>query len=473
MSQQNQYQLEPDSEDVIQVAEFLSFIDRIESILKEISDISKNAKYNIEICETLKKRVFDANLTTAIDFKNKDQEFFNKQNYYYLQNLVLVIRKIKNFIVDVSQVRTLPQSKSIEKTLCREFENCLISLNLLNMIKIIKPLDDEKKHDKEKQLKAAKKSFEEFDDDMNKLQDGILAMVLQIDKLNEKTNIASNEPTQLLKFSDFNETSRKCGRVAKWVDVKNKCREFAFKDISEIIGSVQKQVTILKKLHDCQNIIKFYGITYDGNKWYSVTEWAEYGNLREFYTNHKHLFDTRLKLRISLDIARGLNFLNRLGIVHRDIRAENILVTINETAKLVNFQLCRILRAATFTSREFNRIKSLERVRYCAPELLLETPYLEYDDKCEVYSFGILLWEIIEEKIPYKDCRNTVMIANLMYEEYREPFSENNAIPEKFKNLSLDAVSPNPKSRPEITKMFEILCDCFESFEKSSRTPTH
>jgi hypothetical protein len=126
----------------------------------------------------------------------------------------------------------------------------------------------------------------------------------------------------LLKISDYkqddNEKSRKDGRVTKWFNIRIECDEVAFKIISESEDKdqkvVQNQVAILKELHDCQNIIKFYGITSDGNKRYLVTEWAEYGNLREFYQN-KHDFDLKLKLRISLDIARGLNFLRAVEVI--------------------------------------------------------------------------------------------------------------------------------------------------------------
>ncbi|CAB4388336.1 unnamed protein product [Rhizophagus irregularis] len=52
-------------------------------------------------------------------------------------------------------------------------------------------------------------------------------------------------------------------------------------------------------------------------------------------------FDLRLKLRVSLDIARGLNFLRTVEIMHRDIRAKNVLITINETAKLTNIRSSR------------------------------------------------------------------------------------------------------------------------------------
>jgi serine/threonine protein kinase len=116
-----------------------------------------------------------------------------------------------------------------------------------------------------------------------------------------------------LKISDYVKTgkeSRKGGSVTKWVSVKNKDEEYAFKSISEEDkSSVQNQVIILRELHNWQNIIKFYGLTNDENKWYLVTEWAEHGNLREFYKNNKNSFDPKLKLSISLDIARGLNFL--------------------------------------------------------------------------------------------------------------------------------------------------------------------
>src|SRR6266540_2525282 len=52
----------------------------------------------------------------------------------------------------------------------------------------------------------------------------------------------------------------------------------------------------------------------EGYKWYLVTEWAEFGNLREFYTNYENRFNNKLKLRISLDIVRGLNFLRSVEV---------------------------------------------------------------------------------------------------------------------------------------------------------------
>jgi serine/threonine protein kinase len=134
-------------------------------------------------------------------------------------------------------------------------------------------------------------------------------------------NVFQVHPLKLSNYErDDSKEPRKRGRVTKWYNIKIKCEEFAFKIISdkEDQSMVQNQVTIFKELHDWQNIIKFYGLVSDENKWYLVTEWAEYGNLREFYTNYKDRFDLKLKLRMSLDIARGLNFLRTVEVNHNN-----------------------------------------------------------------------------------------------------------------------------------------------------------
>ncbi|PKC05158.1 kinase-like protein [Rhizophagus irregularis] len=263
-------------------------------------------------------------------------------------------------------------------------------------------------------------------------------------KFKGQTKISDVFQVHPLEFSDYerddNEKPRKNGRVTKWYEKTNKGAEFAFKTISggEDEVTVQKQVAILKELHDWQNIIKFHGMISDGNQWYLVTEWAERGNLREFYQN-KNDFDLKSKLRISLDIARGLNFLRTVEIFHRDIRAENILITLNETAKLANFKLIRSQpggQAICFPNL------NLDQTRYCAPELLEGVLNYKHEQRCgEVYSFGILLWEIAEERIPHQGINGIRdIIDKVCNKKYREPFSENSQMPEEFKQLEIEGM---------------------------------
>ncbi|GBC09495.1 hypothetical protein RclHR1_08900009 [Rhizophagus clarus] len=489
------------AETAVSFTKFLPIISEIGNIFNEIVDLVEAAEHNKRTCKILKDRVYAIELI-VLDLKvqREDNEvFLNNKNYLYLQNLTNIIVRIRKFISEISQMKTLIKyikAKNIKKTfieLCEEFDDCVNVLSFSINVKIADELaqlkvdqDDLVKYLQE-MVAGIKADVNHIDYDTNEIEDYLenlsnqfSSTVVKVNVMNNTMEKLMNEPSQNqtkidnifqvhpLELSDYekddSEKPRKNGRVTKWYNVINKDEEVAFKSISEKEDKiiVQNQVTILKELHNWENIIKFYGIISDGNKWYLIVEWAECGNLREFYQN-KDNFDLKLKLRISLDIARGLNFLRTVEIFHRDIRSKNILITIDETAKLANFNY---LSATTL-----NQSQNLERVRYCAPELLERAPNSRYDRKCEVYSFGILLWEIAEERIPYEGNNDILDITDkVRNKRYRELFSENSQMPEEFKQLEIKAVRDDPYSRPIITKMFEVLRDCFrDNLKKHSQ----
>ena len=80
-----------------------------------------------------------------------------------------------------------------------------------------------------------------------------------------------------------------------------------------------------------------------------------------------------------------------------------------------------------------------ECVRYCAPEILgSKSQNIKYDTNCEIYSFGILLWEIAEEKEPYENLGDDVMaITELVCDKkYREPFSPISSLPKEYQEIA-------------------------------------
>ncbi|CAB5388652.1 unnamed protein product [Rhizophagus irregularis] len=496
------------SEEIVSFSKFLPLINEIRSIHDEITEIAQAAEHNKRICDVLKLRVYAVNLATfELNVMRNNQKLFNRRNYSSLQSLVTVITQIKKFITDISQMKKLKyvQPKNIEKTfkdLCKEFDICIINIDLASFRDMvnnrIRSEEETKslKLDQEDLSDYLAKNIEEVGIDIKGLSNKFTSMVVKVNAMNNAMEKLLDEQTKQqskndndktvndklkqmiqskidkifvirqLRISDYEKTDkepRKDGRVTKWVNIKNKGEEFAFKIVTEEErANVQNQVTILKELHDWQNITRIYGLTCEGNKWFLVSEWAEYGNLREYYTNYKDRFDIRLKLRMSRDIARGLNFLRAIEIVHRDIRAENILITLYETAKLANFKFSRSLFAATLKQSQ-----NLERVRYCAPELLERAHNFKYDHKCEVYSFGILLWEIAEERTPYEQYNDIVRITDLVRDKkYRESFSKDSRMPQSYMELANKAVNHDPEFRPKITDTFEVLSRCFEEYEK-------
>jgi serine/threonine protein kinase len=86
----------------------------------------------------------------------------------------------------------------------------------------------------------------------------------------------------------------------------------------------------------------------------------------------------------------------------------------------------------------------------------------KYDTKCEVYSFGILLWEIAECRIPYERFEDFEEITEEVINGYREPFTEGTDIPEKYKSLVNEAINQNSVHRPTFAKMLIVLQDIFK-----------
>jgi len=138
-------------------------------------------------------------------------------------------------------------------------------------------------------------------------------------------------------------------------------------------------------------------------------------------------------------------------MVHRDIRSENIVITHHDIAKITNFKFSRSFDEATSNIRV-----NKECVRYSAPEMLRrgitgeqEKPdkySIKYDTKCEVYSFGILLWEIAERKIPYNQFEDFMEVTRKVVGGYREKFTTGTDIPKKYQDLVNKSVDPNPGS---------------------------
>jgi serine/threonine protein kinase len=107
--------------------------------------------------------------------------------------------------------------------------------------------------------------------------------------------------------------------LRKYIHIKTR-EEYAFKTVEkEHIVQVKNQVTILKKIQTCQNVIRFYGYTEgtDQGQYHLITEWAEKGNLYEYILNYGQTINLELKLRFAYDIAKGLNFLNSIKVIFK------------------------------------------------------------------------------------------------------------------------------------------------------------
>ncbi|GBC31718.1 uncharacterized protein OCT59_013053 [Rhizophagus irregularis] len=449
----------------------------VSDIFSKSTESNGSTQHNKNIAKILTERV--SAVITSVNILQAREESLTSTYYKGLQRLIQVLHSMKKFIGEIVQHSKMQMylvgNKKIKKEfkdLCEEYDS---SINLLNFNLLVDFMSNSQENKIVKKDIAQLIKFLVLAKNTNLVNEQVneIAVVMQMVQNNKKGNInqIQNKIDNLPSFpyEDYEEAYEEiCSdKLRKYVHVKTE-EEFAFKVLDQDhINDVKNLVALFMKHKVCQNIIKFYGLTSNGVKTYLITEWAENGNLRNYILNRGQNIELKLKIRIAYDIAKGLNFLDSVKVIHRDIRSENIVITHHDIAKITNFKFSRIFDEATC-----NIAINKECVRYSAPEMLRremteEQYYTKYNSKCEVYSFGILLWEIAECKIPYEKFEDILEITRKVVDGYREKFTSSNVIPEKYQNLVNKSVDPNPDSRPIFSMMLTDLQDIYKSYSNS------
>lgn len=119
------------------------------------------------------------------------------------------------------------------------------------------------------------------------------------------------------------------------------------------------------------------------------------GSLRKYlHKQEPYSLPHNLILKFSLDVARGMNYLHSEGIIHRDLKSENILVGEDLSVKVADFGIS-CLESQSGSGKGFT-----STYRWMAPEMIKGKSHTR---KVDVYSFGIVLWELLTALIPFDD----------------------------------------------------------------------
>lgn len=167
--------------------------------------------------------------------------------------------------------------------------------------------------------------------------------------------------------------------------------------IKKMSGDVSKEITLLNKINH-SNLIRLSGVSFNEGNWYLVYEYASNGALVDWIHDRgdEGILSWSRRLQIALDVAAGLNYLHRYTSpphIHKDLNSSNVLIDGEFRAKIANFGLAR---AAEGQEGQFALTRHIVGTKgYMAPE------YLEngvISPKLDVYSFGVLLLEILTGK---------------------------------------------------------------------------
>ncbi|CAA7017079.1 unnamed protein product [Microthlaspi erraticum] len=189
-----------------------------------------------------------------------------------------------------------------------------------------------------------------------------------------------------------------CGTVyhGLWFGSDVAVKVFSKQEYSEeVIQSFRQEVLLMKRLRH-PNVLLFMGAVTSPQRLCIVSEFLPRGSLFRLLQRSTSKLDWRRRIHMALDIARGMNYLHCCSppIIHRDLKSSNLLVDRNWTVKVADFGLSRIKHETYLTSKSGKGTP-----QWMAPEVLRNE---SADEKSDIYSFGVVLWELATEKIPWE-----------------------------------------------------------------------
>ncbi|KAG0250836.1 copper transport protein ctr1 [Actinomortierella ambigua] len=231
---------------------------------------------------------------------------------------------------------------------------------------------------------------------------------------------------------------------ASWKERRVAVKKFyVVQDDVHQIAAIQREVEILKTLA-YRHIIQFYGTTYHEGMLLLIMDYAEGGSLQRAITARR-LTDWPTKIRIAHEIARGLAYIHHEGVIHRDLKSGNVLLTRLMEVKLCDFGLATVkIRAASMSTT----LKGA--FRWMAPELFALRP--EYSTKSDMYALGMVMWEMAANStMPFQRQADnqTVMIFVKSGEREELPCDT----PVEYRKWVERCWAQNPLERPEASQM--------------------
>lgn len=163
---------------------------------------------------------------------------------------------------------------------------------------------------------------------------------------------------------------------------------------------IRREAESLQKIGGHVNLITssdLFQDTHDPNLYFTVTDWSDTGTLRDLLTADIPLSLSR-KLELALGIAAGLKAAHEAGVIHRDVRPENILISHTSQPRLMNFDHARLTIPGAMTVGPVRHDPDVSRA-YMAPELL--NPTITPTAAADVYSLGCILFEMLVGAVLY------------------------------------------------------------------------
>ena len=204
------------------------------------------------------------------------------------------------------------------------------------------------------------------------------------------------------------------------------------------------------------NIVKVYGVGHEGNFRYIVQEYIEGITVKDLINQNGHL-DWRNAVPIVIQIGLALDYAHQNGIVHRDIKPQNILISRDRVAKITDFGIARAASSTTITMTGVQ----MGSVHYFSPE---QARGGNVGPQSDVYSLGVSLFEMVTGRLPFDGDSNVAIAVKHLQETPPVPSSLMQGIPKGLDSIIAKCMQKSPERRYQnmrqlVTELDSLLVD--------------
>ncbi|XP_054777381.1 serine/threonine-protein kinase STY46-like [Prosopis cineraria] len=214
---------------------------------------------------------------------------------------------------------------------------------------------------------------------------------------------------------------------------------------SDLQREFAQEVYIMRKVRH-KNVVQFIGACTKPPYLCIVTEFMSGGSVYDYLHKQKGVFKFPSLLKVAIDVSKGMNYLHENNIIHRDLKAANLLMDENCVVKVADFGVARVKAQSGVMTAETGTY------RWMAPEVIEHRPY---DHKADIFSFGVVLWELLTGKLPYENLTPLQAAIGVVQKGLR-PTIPKNAHP-KFVELLERCWQQDPTLRPDFSESIDIL----------------